>query len=312
MARTAYFDASAGNVITIGTVDGVDISALRALILAHPHVLTLDTHSESEANLPMRNSADTWRACVVKVSGGADQTATCTGGPRSHSHTQGTMAVASTTATTALSPKANDYIEVLHANGDLVCDLIDGYCPFVMYDRYDGHSQTVSGVPGDYMFPPMQAHKVGDSTANIFLVARDNSGTSATYQTAYTHGSSVSSTHGHTISSASLAAYNAPAGAGVDDGGGLVFKIEAATGNITLNGDVNDIGIAQFYADYLAHVHVPSGTSSTLAATDARVFGSLGDSYSFFRTYFDGTYYWEAMYINAGAHNHALVCGVPS
>ena len=308
MARTAYFDASAGNVITIGTVDGVDISALRALILAHPHVLTLDSHSEAQADLPVK---DWVGPTIVNLNvgntnaGGSAGYYACAGAPRAHTHAQGTMAVASTTATTALSAKTDDFISVEHANGDLTCDLIDGYCPLVMYDRYDGHSHpSVTGVPADHAYIPIQIYRVGEPTYEWFNIATDSAGTGATWQRAYTH----VGTSSHTISSASLAAYNAPAGAGVDDGGGLVFKIAAATGNITLNGDVNDIGIAQFYADYLAHTHAPTATVSTQAASTAQVFGELGDGYAYFQVFGN----WLRVSVHAAAHNHSLLCGVPS
>ena len=309
MARTAYFDASAGDVIC-NLCDGVDISALRALILAHPHVLTLDEHSEAQADLPVKD----WGANPISIyvrnaqSGGTQVLSACGGTARLHAHDQGTMAVASTTATTALSAKVADFIQILHANGDLICDLIDGYAPEVMYDRYDGHSHTVNGVPADYTYIPIKIYRVGYSAYEWFTIATDSSGTGATVQRAYTHGSVPSAEHGHTISSASLAAYNAPAGAGVDDGGGLVFKIAAATGNITLNGDVNDIGIAQFYADYLAHTHTPTATVSTLAATMSQVFGELGDGYQYFQVLGN----WLRMNVHAAAHNHSVLCGVPS
>lgn len=310
MAKTAYFDASAGNVIC-ALCDGVDISALRALLLAHPHVLTLDSHSESQADLPVLRvgGANVQPNVGNAQSGGSWGYYTCGGTARAHIHLQGTMAVASTTATTAESAKADDQIFVRHANGDLICDLIDGYAPEVMYDRYDGHSHpSVTGTPANYNYIPIKIYRVGEPTYEWFNIATDSSGTGATVQRAYTHGSVPSSDHGHTISSASLAAYNAPAGAGVDDGLGLVFKIDHATGNVTLNGDVNDIGIAQFYADYLAHTHAPTATVSTLAASNSQVFGELGDAYRYFQV--SGN--WVAISVSAAAHTHDLVCGVPS
>jgi len=300
MARTAYFDASAGDVITIGTVDGVDIAALRALLLAHGHILGLDTHSESEAALPMRDSVGntrSWRVADDNTGTNAEF-ALCTGGPRSHSHGQGTLAVTGTTAATILTPKVDDYIEVLHANGDLTCDLIDGFCPFVMYDRYDGHGHTVAGVPANHTFPGMIPHKIGDAGRNWFYCFVG--GAWGWYQMVTNTG-----VNPHTIAAPTLANYAAPPGAGVDDAGDPKFKITAATGNITLKGDVNDIGIAQFYADYIAHVHTPGGVSSVTpaAASWCRVGGvAVPVGYSGASA---------SAYISAAAHDHVLTCGAP-
>jgi hypothetical protein len=297
-------EANAGRIVCV-QVDGVDISALRALVLAHPHVLTLDSHSESQADLPVKD----WGANPINInvgnaqSGGSWLYTACAGAPRAHGHAQGTMAVASTTATTALSAKTDGRIRLL-PTGEIICDLIDGYAPEVMYDRYDGHTHTVGGVPANHTYPALQAYRAGDSDYEWFNIATDNSGTGATVQRAYTH----EGTSSHTISSASLAAYNAPAGGGSDGSAALRIACDEATGYISLERDVNDIGIAEFYADYLAHTHTPSATVSTQAASTAQLFGENGDSYQYFQVLGN----WLRMNVHAAAHNHSLLCGVPS
>jgi len=312
MALTAALRGSTGNIECNVVIDQgvyIDFAAFAALISSHSHsgdTLTSNAHAESYVDLPMLTSGSTFPKLHVATSdAGAGKTyQLCSAqANRSHTHIGGTLAVSGTTASTALSPKTDNQI-IVASNGEVTCDLIDGYCPFVLYDKYDGHYHSLSGIWLLYEFPPITVSKRGDTSYCYFEVATDSDGADAEWRLCQTHGNNVSSQHNHTIGTLALAAYSAPAGSQGAQSGDPKFKIEGSTGNIYLKHDVNDIGIKKFYTDYLAHVHGSSGASGSYGPTDSQVFSTASDSYCFFHTDSDT---WVEMYVNSAAHTHSVV-----
>jgi len=273
--------ANPGQIALVGTLDGVDFAALRAKILSHLHAIGNVCSTHSETPVPVRGAGGetSFHIATAKDEYGNPispgwEAAHCEN--RYHSHGAGTLAVSATYATTALSPTNNDQILIAYANGDLTCDLIDGYAPQVVYDRYDGHYHYVAGSVASTTLPILNAF--GYSGKKYFHMATDSAGSNADWVNI----SSSTGAHAHANYNLALLAYTAPAGAGSDDAGEPKFAAAFATGNITLRGDVNNIGIAQFYANYIAHnAHAWTGRTAVHPAS--------GDSLA---ALYNGSFYW--------------------
>lgn len=297
--------ANPGQIVLAGTLDGVDFAALRAKILSHLHAISgrVDNHNE---NLPCQSTPSGYTLFRTRAAWVADgalngegwETAKGIGGgagdTRNHDHGVGTLAVSATFATTALSPTNNDQILVAHTNGDLTCDLIDGYAPQVVYDRYDGHYHYLGGNLANETLPQFNCKGV---SGNLYFRASANAdGSSPAWVTVYVN----AGTHNHSGGNIALLAYNAPAGGGGDDAGNPKFAADFATGNIALRGDVNNIGIAQFKANYDAHNHNGTGNSGSFGTTYGGMIGSGGQTY--FEVNAPGT--WQQAVAVSAAHTH--------
>lgn len=298
--------ANPGQIALAGTLDGVDFAALRAKILSHLHPISGYCSTHYEYSIPVRGAGGETSFRTAWDPGGTGdgwETAHC--GDRNHAHGAGTLAVSATIATTAMSPTNNDQILIAHVNGDLTCDLIDGYAPQVVYDRYDGHYHYVAGTVASFTHPPLIAR--GASGKPYFRMALDSTGGGADWKII----SSSAGAHAHANYNLGLLAYTAPPGAGSDDAGEPKFAVAHATGNISLKGDVNNIGIAQFYANYIAHnAHSWTGQTATYGESSAGLFNG-----SFFYAECGSPGNWALVYAVAAAHYHTgppLVVGVPS
>jgi hypothetical protein len=298
MTRTIWFDASTGEITLNGTVDGVDLAALAAKIIAHHHVLSGNVSSVSSGYMILTGSGG---ETTFYTGWGAEQGR----GIDSHTHGVGTLATNVETASTAMSAKTDDFIWVNRVMGDLFCDLIDGVAPEVVYDRYDGHYHSVAGHTADTDLPGV--HIVGASSYyDNFLVSAYDDGTNASYESVYCN----YGVHQHNNNNISLVAYGAPSGAGSNDAGNPKFATQRAAGNILLRGDVNDIGIAQFYADYIAHVHTVTGATANYVSGQAGVHSAGGKDY-----FYVGGPVWVKAYIQRPTHSHngtTLVVATPT
>ena len=299
MGLMIKFAHATGNVTLSGSLDGVDFAALRAKILSHLHAIGGNCSTHSETPVPVRGSGG---QTSFHTATGKDEnddpinpgweTANC--GNRYHSHGAGTLAVSNTIATTAMSPTNNDQILVAHANGDLTCDLIDGYAPQVVYDRYNGHYHYIGGSVASTTLPILNAR--GASGKTYFHMALDAVGGGADWMPI----ASNAGPHAHANYNLALLAYTAPPGAGSDDAGEPKFAAYHATGNIALRGDVNGIGIAQFYANYVAHnAHSWTGRTGTFGETFAGLFNG---SYVYAECGSPGN--WASVGAVAPAHYH--------
>lgn len=297
--------ANPGQIVCV-TIDGVDFSALRAKIISHLHGITGWCSTVSETPVPVQSLYGATNFRTAWDGGGTGdgwETANC--GNRTHKHPPGTLGVSATFALTGLSPKNDDEIKVAYATGDTFCDLIQGYAPEVVYDRYDGSYHYVAGSVGNATLPVLHAR--GASGKTYFRVATDAAGTGATWITV----ASNIGVHGHANYNLALLGYNAPAGGGVNGAGEPKFSVNFATGLIATEGDVNDIGISEFYADYIAHTAHPwTGRTATYPLSKA---GLYNGSYWYFECGSPGN--WEWAYGVAPAHYHTgppLVVGAPT
>jgi len=293
MARVALLDASTGQVTLSGTVDGVNLAALNTAIQNHDHVLSGNVSTVASGNMTLTGTGaqTSFNMCNDAETSTDYQSAR---GSDEHTHTVGSLASDVETASTLLSAKSDGEITIDSATGDLVCDTIDGVAPEVLYDRYHGHWHTVTGSTGSTTLDAIPI--AGANGWTKFRVASDSSGTGAAWETV-TVGPGA---HSHANSNIALSAFSYPSGAGSNDAGNPKFAIAAASGNISLKGDVNDIGIAQLKASYDAHTaHSRTGTTASHSAGQAYATSSGG------KTYFQvGASTWVRAYLQRPDHSH--------
>jgi len=274
MAKTADLGLTTAGVITLsGTVDGVDLAALAVVAVNHDHVLSGNVSTVNSGSMALTGTGG-----EKSFNTASDDTGTGAGyetasGSDSHKHAVGTLISDVETATSALSAKTDGEYTVDPITGDLVCDTIDGVAPEVLYDKFDGHWHTITGSTASTDLPGVSI--VGASGKTYFRVADDASGTNPVWATVSTkHGA-----HSHANDNLALSAYNAGSGAGSNDAGDPKFAVAAASGNISLKGDVNDIGIAQLKAKYDAHTHVITGATAQYVSGQAYCSSASGKEY---------------------------------
>jgi len=77
--------------------------------------------------------------------------------------------------------------------------------------------------------------------------------------------------------------------------------VDHSNGNVSLDGDANNIGLAQLKADFDAHTgHAVAGTTAEYGQSDAQVFGESGNQY--FET---SSGVWEKVYLRRLVHTHS-------
>ena len=309
MAQTILFDASTGEITLNGTVDGVDLAGLSADVLDHDHVLGGNV-STLKMTMAMYGSGGQTTFYVALSTGGDSAGYLTAYSEDTHTHAVGTLATSNTGVSTALSPKTDDQILIDSATGDLVCDKIDGVAPEVLYDQFDDHTHTISGSAASTTLPAVFCYGVsGGLLYPCFRIADNSSGANPVWDYVKTN----SGSHAHANSTISLTAYDAGSGAGSNDAGDPKFAARSATGNIETKGDVNDIGIAQFKAEYDAHTaHGKTGVTADYGQSDAALCGY---------TYTTKTYFlvtggvWRTAFVRRLAHNHngtTLTVAVPT
>lgn len=305
MAKTADLGSTTAGVITLsGTVDGVDLAALAAVVVNHDHKLTGNVSTVNSGAMALTGSGGQTTFNTAKDSAGTDPGYRTASGSDSHTHGVGTLATDVETASTDMSAKSDGEVTVDPATGDLVCDTIDGVAPEVLYDKFDGHWHTVTGSTASTDLPAIPI--VASNGYTYFRVADDANGTNPVWATARVSRGA----HSHANNNIALSAYSAGSGAGNNDAGDPKFAVDPATGNISLKGDVNDIGIAQFKAKYDGHTaHPRYGTTKTFAADTAEP--SAGG-----KQYFQvGASTWVKATITRPAHSHngkTLTVATPS
>ena len=299
--------ANAGQIALLGTIDGVDLAGLSADVLDHDHVLSGNVSNTTCSGMECIDSAGgkSFNTAWTNTEPGSDSFGAATG-TDVHNHPVGTLATSNTGTSTAMSPKNNDEITIASANGDLVCDLIDGIAPEVLYDRYDGNTHTVGGSTANRTLPAVQVY--GPGGKSYFRVASDAAGNGEQWDQARTG----PGTHNHANSNIQLQGDSAPAGGGSDDAGEPKFAVAHATGNVSLKGDVNNIGIAQFKANYDAHNnHATVGTTANYGQSDAQIRGIASG-----KTYFEiSAGVWKTAFMRRLPHSHgggALVVATPT
>ena len=301
MARTVLLDASTGDV-TCGTVDGVNLAALNALILDHDHDLSGDGGASDPTMILYDSAGGTSFRTASNDAGAGDgyRSATGTG---SHVHGAGTLASDVETTGGVVVAKTNNEILTNRALGDLVCDLINSLCPAVMHDKYDGHYHTMLGAPADATPPAVQP---GNGAYVYFRLAETSSGADAVWEKVITS----TGAHGHTRGNLAPSAYNAPACGGPHAGN---LKYTAATGNLTLGGSVNTIDVSVLKADYDAHTgHAVTGATDNAALVDAYVHGQTHGTWTWIQV---GASTWRECYVRRLAHSHSgagYVVGTPT
>lgn len=306
MAKTADLGSTTAGVITpSGTVDGVDLAALAAVVVNHDHKLTGNVSTVDSGAMALTGEGGQTTFNTAKDNAGTDPGYRQASGSDSHTHGVGTLATDVETASTDMSAKTDGEVTVDPATGDLVCDTIDGVAPEVLYDKFDGHWHTVTGSTASTDLPSDQI--VASNGYTYFRVADDANGTNPVWaEVTSFHGA-----HSHANNNIALAAYSAGSGAGTNDAGTDKFTVDPATGNIALKGDVNDIGIAQFKTKYDGHTaHARTGTTEEKAASAAQV--GLGTSKLYFQV---GTSTWVKATITRPAHSHngtTLTVATPS
>jgi len=225
-------------------------------------------------------------------------------GSDSHTHAVGSLASDVETAESALSAKTDGEITVDPATGDLVCDTIDGVAPEVLYDKLDGHWHTITGSTASTTLPAVSI--TGASGKTYFRVADDADGTNPAWATV----SCNPGAHSHANDNLTLSAYTGGSGAGSNDAGDPKFAVAAATGDITLKGDVNDIGVAQMKTKYDEHTHKITG--ATKQYTSGQAYCSSAGGKQYFQV---GASTWVRAYIQRPNHSHSgsgLTVATPS
>lgn len=306
MAKTADLGATTAGVITLsGTVDGVDLAALALVAVDHDHVLSGNVSTVASGAMALRGTDGATSFNTASDSAGTGAGYRTASGSDSHVHGKGTLISDVETANTALSPKTDGKITVASSSGDLVCDTIDGVAPEVLYDRFDGHWHTVTGSTASTTLPGVSI--VASNGYTYFRVADDGNGTNPVWALV----SCNPGAHSHANSNIALSAFSAGSGAGSNDAGEPKFAVASATGNISLRGDVNDIGIAQFKTKYDGHTNHPrTGVTATYVSGQAFCASAGGKQY--FQV---GASTWVRAYIQRVSHSHngtTLTVATPS
>lgn len=307
-AKTADLGAATAGQIACGDVDGVDLAALGAAVEDHDHAVGGSVSNATETLTITDANGNAVSVLTASTSGGLNlqnEGGYGGSGTRTHQHAYGDLVTGAITLPATLSPKTDGDILIAYANGDLTCDLIDGVAPEVLYDEYDGHYHALSGNTAYTNLASVQAY--GNSGNSWFWVRPAGGGTAYWAQLTTSSGQ-----HRHTAGTLATRAENAGSGAGVDDAGNPKWAVNPSTGAITLCGDVNGIGIAQFKAKYDAHYHAPAGATGNSGNYSARA--QLWDGASDVEALKNGTT-WIRIYIDAGTHNHGgsgLSIGTPT
>ena len=302
MTRVALFDASTGQ-ITCGTVDGKNLATLYAAVIDHDHGLSGYTgYYEPVMTLYDADDGTTFQIGGVGGSGSAGRTATATD---KHRHTIGTLATNVETATAGTGP-SDDLITIACASGDAVADLINAYAPDELWERFDGHYHSMTGVPAQY---EMAAFRPKNSTTyKYFHTASDDAGTDPHWEEVTT----ASGWHGHTIGNLSLAAYTASGAGGAGSGASIKFAIRAATGNLETDRNCNGIDISDFWTQHFAHTaHSVTGATANAVLSNAQIWGVTTGDYYFETT--SGV--WKLAYARRLPHSHSgagIVVAAPS
>ena len=292
MSTADLGNANAGQ-ITCGTVDGVDLAALDTDVNDHDHALSGNVGMKN-ATLTVYDSALGSSFHTAADGAGSGATYESASVVSNHDHGVGTLATDATQAPTALTPANNDQIILGHVVGDITCDLIDGIAPEVLYDEYDDHTHTVAGQTANETIPALYPHGASNT---YFRVATNASGDNPEWDTVRCNAGA----HLHTQNSIALLAHAAQTKGGTNEAGNPKIAIASATGNISLKGDVNDVGINEFKTDYDGHDHNPTGTTANHTQSDAAVF-----SVSSSKTYFEvSAGVWKTAFVRRPAHNHA-------
>jgi hypothetical protein len=265
MALVFQLDASTGNIVLSGTVDGVDLAALKTDVEGHDHTVGGNVASATET-LPICDTDGTPLSCHCAKAGGADaryEQGIGGTGSRTHNHAasdgSGALTTSVTYASTGMSPKTDNEIIFDHTVGDITCDLIDGVAPEVLWDEYDDHYHTLTGETAYTEMPGLQAYGNSGTDYAWFWVSDSSDGSSPYWTQLFTN----SGQHRHTANTLQTAVEDAGSGAGSDDAGDPKITVDHTTGNLALKGDVNGIGIAQFHAAYDAHQHTGGAGGQT-------------------------------------------------
>jgi len=314
-------DATAGQTTLSGTVDGVDLAQLELDVEDHDHITGGSVNNATET----LTIADV-NGNAVAVLTAADQYGYNAqneqgyGGSGSRTHnptvndTPGTLVTDVTQAPTGLSPKTDGDIvlgfqdgnQAGAVNGDILCDLIDGMAPEVLWDEYDDHYHSTLGYADYETLPAVQAY--GNSGNSWFWVSRSSGGSSPYWAQLHALGGAHNHTEGPLVSSGD----DRGSGAGSDDAGDTnKVVVDHATGNISLKGDVNGIGIAQFKTAFDAHTHA-SGAGSSGAKYLPAILRDVADDFAIWALK-DGVT-WLRIYIDPGTHSHGgsgLTFGAP-
>jgi len=306
-------------VITLtGTVDAVDFAALRGKVHAHDHTIGGDVGSVTETLYVTDSGGSSRDFRTASDSGGSnqtDETADASPSSRVHDHGSGSLATSSISGS---SPGASGAVVVTvdGSTGNIDCNTIDGYAPEDQADWYDGHYHGVSGTTDDTTFSSIAAE--GHTSSNTYFwgyipVLGEGEGDSDWHRVRTEY---PSATHtGHDAGTISLSAYSAGSLAGPEAG---VVSLDGDAGSITLGGNVNAIGIAEFKSSYDAHTHTRAGSTASGGGGKAvlRDYTSgypimlkegAGAGYSY-------GYIWPKVGGASGAHQHSgstLTCSTP-
>lgn len=308
MALVAKLEASTGN-ITCGTVDGVNLTTLNTNVLDHDHPITGNTGSVTD-NMTLTDTSSGTSFNTASDSSGTGAGYRSATASDTHYHADGSLATNVETPGAAGSAKTDDVITIDSATGDVVCDLINSIAPEVLYDKYDGHYHSMQGTTASTTLPALRPKN--SSTYKYFHTASNSGGSSPYWEEITTNAGAHSHAYGDGGGRLALAAYGAPAGGGSNGPGDPKFAIAHATGNLSTEGDVNDIGISEFNNNYAAHTaHTITGTTDEHAISDAYVHGV-----STANTYIEvSSGVWRRAYVRRVAHRHTgsgLSVGTPS
>jgi len=311
MGLVCKFDGATGNITLLGPVDGVHLAELDVEVNDHDHPISGKVGNHNE-NLPCQSvTSDTSFHTAANSGGGGDtwEGAHGIGGgvgdSRDHAHGVGALHTTQTLTSTGLSPKNDNQILIDSSIGHLICDLIDGVAPEVTYDEYDGNYHYCYGNLASETLPSIYCKGNGGNL--YFHVSANADGSGAIWARAHIK----QGAHPHGSGNIALAAYNAPAGAGVDDPGEPKLRIDHLTGSLSLKGNVNGIGIKEFKADYDAHPHKGTGTSASFGPSYAQMFGPANQVY--FEVGAPGN--WEECNVVSAAHGHpgaGITVGAPT
>ena len=298
---TVFEIVAATGEVTCGTVDGVNVQALADDIDDHDHDLDGNVgNTTCDMNVIDGGGSVTNVRC--RTAAGASDDFRQAHGEDTHNHPAGTLESNVCTASSSMSPASDDESEVLVASGDWNADKFNTESPEIMHDKYNGHYHSVHNETGDRDLDDVYIEAKASASICYFRTSANNTGTSGvTWEKALAYGGP----HRHDASDGShqlaLGAYSYPTGGSASGGGARRFEVNYSNGNVSLDGDANDIGLAQLKADFDAHTgHAVTGTTAEYGQSDAQVFGESGNQY--FET---SSGVWEKVYLRRLVHTHS-------
>jgi hypothetical protein len=245
---------TAGVIVVPGTVDGVDVDALRNKIYVHAHNAAGNVDDTTET-ISIAGDPDFVTATDSAGSNQATEKAVPTAGTiRVHNHAaRGTMETDSITLAADIAP-AGTTVTVAGSTGHITCRTIDGHAPNGFWNRHADHLHgAMIGNTATTTLPSIEIRGAGGASRTWFRVRPAGGGAAYWAQ--------VKTPPGDHFHDSGTCQYRALGAGGPPSAAAGVATF--GTTNITTGGNVNNVDLSAAKTSVDAHTHL--GSTNTAA-----------------------------------------------